>query len=142
MGKADGEFAALREAEVADAEALAAAQRKFQAVSAGLVSSDDGQEATLQDQLMGKWIFTEGKKKPSASIFQLNCLLSAAQQGVTTAETEIKQSQMQLEHSRAQLAKKEKMLGGSEKGYSQDLANLQKMEKEVATLSVSLRSFC
>lgn len=51
--KTGGKFSSLKEAEAADAEAFAAAQRKYQAVSAGLLSNDDGDDATLQEQLMG-----------------------------------------------------------------------------------------
>ena len=36
--------------------AVTAAQKHLQAVSAGLSSNDDGQDATLADQLMGKMI--------------------------------------------------------------------------------------
>ncbi|XP_030887172.1 structural maintenance of chromosomes protein 2 [Leptonychotes weddellii] len=43
---------ALQEAGNKDAEALAAAQQHFNAVSAGLSSSDDGAEATLAGQMM------------------------------------------------------------------------------------------
>ncbi len=50
-----GKFSSLKEAEAADAEAFAAAQRKYQAVSAGLLSSEDGADATLQEQLMGMY---------------------------------------------------------------------------------------
>lgn len=51
--KTGGKFSSLKDAEAEDAEAFAAAQRKYQAVSAGLLSSDDGADATLQEQLMG-----------------------------------------------------------------------------------------
>ena len=37
-----------------DLEGVTTAQKHYQAVSAGLSSSDDGQDATLADQLMGK----------------------------------------------------------------------------------------
>lgn len=43
---------ALREASNADAEALAAAQQHFNAVSAGLSSNEDGEDATLAGQMM------------------------------------------------------------------------------------------
>lgn len=54
MNKAGDVFEQLKKADEEDKEAYAAAQRKVQAVSAGLLSSDDGQEATIQDQLMSK----------------------------------------------------------------------------------------
>jgi structural maintenance of chromosome 2 len=53
LQKVQGLFQKLKDADKADAEALAAAQRKFQAVSAGLVTDDGGGDSTLQDQLMG-----------------------------------------------------------------------------------------
>lgn len=43
---------ALQEASNKDAEALGAAQQHFNAVSAGLSSSEDGAEATLATQMM------------------------------------------------------------------------------------------
>lgn len=43
---------ALQEASNKDAEALAAAQQHFNAVSAGLSSNEDGAEATLAGQMM------------------------------------------------------------------------------------------
>lgn len=55
LSKVQAIFDSLREADKQDAEALAAAQKKFQAVSSGLLESDDGENATLQDQLMGKY---------------------------------------------------------------------------------------
>jgi structural maintenance of chromosome 2 len=55
LGTAKSVFDSLRQAEQQDAEALAAAQRKFQAVSSGLMSNDDGQDSSLQDQLMCKY---------------------------------------------------------------------------------------
>lgn len=48
---ADG-LHALQEASNKDAEALAAAQQHFNAVSAGLSSNEDGAEATLAGQMM------------------------------------------------------------------------------------------
>jgi hypothetical protein len=48
-----GLFHKLRDSATADAEALAAMQRKFQALSTGLMADDGGGDSTLQDQLMG-----------------------------------------------------------------------------------------
>ena len=52
----EGLFTKLKDTDKADAEALAAAQKKFQAISAGLMTDDDGGDKTLQDQLMGEFI--------------------------------------------------------------------------------------
>lgn len=112
--KTGSKFSSLKEAEAADAEAFAAAQRKYQAVSAGLLSSDDGADATLQEQLM------------------------SAKQAVSTASTEKKESEMELEHIKSELVKKEKLLNENSKTYSRDVAALAKMDKEVANIASEL----
>ncbi|KAK3911305.1 Structural maintenance of chromosomes protein 2 [Frankliniella fusca] len=109
--KTGGKFSSLKEAEAADAEAFAAAQRKYQAVSAGLLSSEDGTDSTLQEQLM------------------------AAKQAVSAASSEKKQSEMELQHIKSELAKKEKLLKENSKTYSHDVASLEKVEKEVAAMA-------
>lgn len=53
-----GLFQKLRDADKTDAEALAAAQRKYQAVSSGLLTDDGGGDSTLQDQLMGTFVLS------------------------------------------------------------------------------------
>ena len=45
----------LEEQSTADQELHVAAQKQYQAVTAGLSSNDDGQAATLNDQLMSKY---------------------------------------------------------------------------------------
>ena len=45
----------LEDKSTADAEAIAAAQKHFHAVSAGLSSNADGEDKTLADQLMGNY---------------------------------------------------------------------------------------
>ncbi|XP_026292869.1 structural maintenance of chromosomes protein 2 [Frankliniella occidentalis] len=110
-GKTGGKFSSLKEAEAADAEAFAAAQRKYQAVSAGLLSSEDGADATLQEQLM------------------------AAKQAVSTASSEKKQSEMEMQHIKSELLKKEKLLNENSKTYSHDVATLAKLDKEVTAMA-------
>jgi structural maintenance of chromosome 2 len=53
LQKVQGLFQKLKDTDTADAEALAAAQRKFQCLSTGLLTDDRGGDSTLQDQLMG-----------------------------------------------------------------------------------------
>lgn len=57
LQKLQGLFQKLRDTDKADTEALAAAQRKFQAVSSGLLTDDGGGDSTLQDQLMGTYVY-------------------------------------------------------------------------------------
>lgn len=52
LKKIEKELNALQEASEKDADALAAAQQHFNAVSAGLSSNDEGEEATLAGQMM------------------------------------------------------------------------------------------
>lgn len=52
LKKIEKELNALQEASEKDEDALAAAQQHFNAVSAGLSSNDEGEEATLAGQMM------------------------------------------------------------------------------------------
>lgn len=141
--KTGGKFSNLKEAEAADSEAFAAAQRKYQAVSAGLLSSDDGADATLQEQLISKNIVYlildilsfESAKDVHDVLKSLS--ISGAKEAVSNATTEKKQSEMELEHIKGELTKKEKLLTENSKSYNQDVAALDKLEKEVAKLAVS-----
>ena len=54
LDNAQSVFDALQEAEKQDSAALIAAQQRFEAVSSGLVTTDEGENATLQDQLICK----------------------------------------------------------------------------------------
>lgn len=58
LQKLQGLFQKLRDTDKADTEALAAAQRKFQAISSGLLTDDGGGDSTLQDQLMGTYVLS------------------------------------------------------------------------------------
>ncbi|CAG2193597.1 SMC2 [Mytilus edulis] len=66
-----------------DQEAYTAAQNRFQAVSAGLSSNTDGEDATLNDQLL------------------------TAKNDISKAQTETKQAQMRLKHARDEVKKKQ-----------------------------------
>ena len=52
VSKATEGLRAVQEEGQKDAEALEAAQQHFRAVSAGLSTNEDGEEATLQGQMM------------------------------------------------------------------------------------------
>ena len=51
-------FAKLEEQQKSDEEAHVNAQKHFHAVSAGLSSNKDGEDASLNDQLMSKFAVT------------------------------------------------------------------------------------
>lgn len=55
MAKVGGLFQNLREADEADSKAFSDAQKRFQAVSAGLDMNEDGQASSLQEQLTSKY---------------------------------------------------------------------------------------
>lgn len=52
--KIRSELEKLEKQSTSDQEAHSAAQKHYQAVSSGLSSNADGEDATLNDQLMGK----------------------------------------------------------------------------------------
>uniref|UniRef100_A0A0V0G6N5 Structural maintenance of chromosomes protein n=1 Tax=Triatoma dimidiata TaxID=72491 RepID=A0A0V0G6N5_TRIDM len=106
-------FDKLREAEKKDSAALEAAQQKFQAVSTGLLASEDGENATLQDQLM------------------------AVKHQLTKAETEIKQFQIQIKHSKTELDTKLPLLKKTGMAFEKDRSDLQSKEAELKTLQES-----
>lgn len=56
ISKLQNDLEAFEGKSVADAEAVIQAQHHYHAVSAGLSSNDDGEEKTLADQLMGKFL--------------------------------------------------------------------------------------
>jgi hypothetical protein len=68
LQKVQGLFQKLKDRATADAEALAAMQRKFQALSTGLMTDDSGGDSTLQDQLMGT-VVSESKCSVCALMF-------------------------------------------------------------------------
>lgn len=99
-------FEQLKKADQEDSEALAAAQRKYQAVSAGLIASDDGSESTYQDVLM------------------------KTKQLVAQAQTEKKQCKMQLDHNERELKTKEKQLKQTETDFAREQQQLVFKERE------------
>lgn len=56
--KLQGTFDTMRAKDKADQDALAAAEKRLQAISSGMYSAGDGEDATLQEQLISKFYFT------------------------------------------------------------------------------------
>ncbi|XP_073977324.1 structural maintenance of chromosomes 2 isoform X3 [Rhodnius prolixus] len=110
LEKVQSVFDKLRETEKQDASALEAAQQKFQAVSSGLLANEDGENATLQDQLM------------------------AVKHRLTQAETEIKQFQIQIKHSKSELDTKLPLLKKTGMAFEKDRNDLQMKEAELKSL--------
>ncbi|XP_013783818.1 structural maintenance of chromosomes protein 2-like [Limulus polyphemus] len=97
-----------------DSEALTAAQKHFQAVSAGLSSNEDGEEATLADQLM------------------------TAKNDIANADTETKQAEMKLKHAEGEIKKKQTDCKKTEKEYQKDQGSYQALEKELNKIKVEM----
>nr|CAD7394978.1 unnamed protein product [Timema cristinae] len=114
LRKVQGLFDKLKSAQEEDKVALEAAQRKFQAVSSGLLSADDGTNATLEDQLMN------------------------AKQAVAQAQTEKKQAEMQLAPCQKELREKEQEMKKTSSNYEGDRQKLENMERELKTLEKEL----
>lgn len=110
-----GLFHNLKEMCQKDTEAVLEAQEKYQKVSAGLLESEDGENATLEQQLIN------------------------AKQNMTQAQTELKQCEMTLNHNRQQLNKKQKDMNNTENEYKKYNMDLEKKEKELKSLENELK---
>lgn len=115
LEKVGGLFQNLKEMCQKDTEAVLEAQEKYQKISAGLLESEDGKNATLEQQLIN------------------------AKQSVTQAQTELKQCEMTLNHNRQQLKKKEKDMYNTENEYKKYDVDLEKKEKELKSLENELQ---
>ncbi|KAG1673906.1 Structural maintenance of chromosomes protein 2 [Nymphon striatum] len=108
----------LQETCQTDAENLETAQKRFQAISAGLSTNTDGQEATLADQLI------------------------TAKTDIAVAETEFKQAEMKLKHAQVEVKKKEADCKKTELSYKKDKVNYDKLKSEVENIEVRLLNYC
>ncbi|CAI9728869.1 maintenance of chromosomes 2-like [Octopus vulgaris] len=105
----------LQKQSIQDAEDFAAAQKHFHAVTAGLSSNDDGEAATLNDQLL------------------------TAKNEISNTETEIKQAEMRLKHSQDVLKKKSPELKKTEQSYKKDQIEYNKMQDNLNKLQMELK---
>ncbi|KAK5648752.1 hypothetical protein RI129_003644 [Pyrocoelia pectoralis] len=114
LEKVQNVFDQLRNAELQDNEALATAQKKYEAISVGMEVNDAGETETLQDQLM------------------------STKQKLAEATTEILQATMQLTHHQNQLKEKRKDLNLNTSDYERDQKNMQKKQQEVQQLEKAM----
>uniref|UniRef100_A0A8C9Q6T2 Structural maintenance of chromosomes protein 2 n=1 Tax=Spermophilus dauricus TaxID=99837 RepID=A0A8C9Q6T2_SPEDA len=105
----------LQEASKKDAEALAAAQQHFNAVSAGLSSNEDGAEATLAGQMM------------------------ACKNDISKAQTEAKQAQMKLKHAQQELKNKQAEVKKMDSGYRKDQEALEAVKRLKEKLETEMK---
>ncbi|NXI30798.1 SMC2 protein, partial [Sterrhoptilus dennistouni] len=104
------ELNVLLEESEKDAHALAAAQQHFNAVSAGLSSNKDGEEATLSGQMM------------------------ICKNEISKAVTEAKQAEMKLNYAQKELKAKEAEVKKVDEGYKKDQKAFEAVEKMKITL--------
>ncbi|NWY29493.1 SMC2 protein, partial [Pheucticus melanocephalus] len=109
------ELNVLLEESEKDAHALAAAQQHFNAVSAGLSSNKDGEEATLSGQMM------------------------ICKNEISQALTEAKQAQMKLNYAQKELKAKEAEVKKMDEGYKKDRNALEAVEKMKVTLEKQIK---
>ncbi|KAM8711621.1 hypothetical protein ACLKA7_012176 [Drosophila subpalustris] len=115
MSNVQGEFQSLKDADATDAKAYEDAQRKFEAVSQGLSTNEDGQASTLQEQLI------------------------AAKQQLSEAQTIIKTSEMELRHTRSLLNQKEGETQTNDAAYTKDKELHDQLEVEIKNLERQLQ---
>ncbi|NXE11058.1 SMC2 protein, partial [Lophotis ruficrista] len=113
--KIEEELNALQEASEKDANALAAAQQHFNAVSAGLSSNDDGEEATLAGQMM------------------------TCKNEISKAVTEAKQAQMKLNYAQKELKTKRAEVKKMDGGYKKDQEALEAVRKKKEKLENQMK---
>ncbi|KAM6289424.1 structural maintenance of chromosomes protein 2 [Aegotheles albertisi] len=113
--KIEKELNALQEASEKDANALAAAQQLFNAVSAGLSSNDNGEEATLAGQMM------------------------TCKNEISKAVTEAKQAQMKLNYAQQELKKKQAEVKKMDGGYKKDQEALEVVRKTKENLENQMK---
>ncbi|NXD27829.1 SMC2 protein, partial [Spelaeornis formosus] len=98
-----------------DAHTLAVAQQHFNAVSAGLSSNTDGEEATLSEQIM------------------------ICKNEISKAVTEAKQAQMKLNFAQKELKIKEAEVKNMDEGYKKDRKAVETVEKIKVNLEKQIK---
>ncbi|KAF7995218.1 hypothetical protein HCN44_004690 [Aphidius gifuensis] len=115
LNNVGGLFEKLRKKNDEDAASVIAAQERLQKITAGLLETDTGENATLEQQLMN------------------------AKRNATTADTEVKQCEMGLKFSKEQLSLKQKETKTNDTDYQRDNKDLELKEKQLKTLTNELK---
>lgn len=116
MAELNNKFESLKNADEASTAAYLAAKKRYEALNAGMEIGDDGEAATLQEQLM----YT---KQQSAQL-----------------STEIEKMSMEIKHAQKQLKEKQNHFGQSSQEYERDRSKLAGMEKDVQKLEKQLHN--
>ncbi|XP_068177856.1 structural maintenance of chromosomes protein 2 [Antennarius striatus] len=114
VSKMKEQLQALQEEGQNDSAALEAAEQRFKAVSAGLSTNEDGEEATLAGQMM------------------------TCKNDMSKADTEAKQAQMTLKHAQAELKSKQAEVKKMDSGYKKDQDALQAVRSSREKLQAEL----
>lgn len=114
MSKVENLFQNLKDNDAADAKSYEDSQKKFEAVSAGLSTNEDGEAASLQDQLM------------------------TAKQHVAESQTAIKKSEMELKQYTTLLRDKQGEQQTNDTSYLKDKKLQENTENEVKRLHAEL----
>ncbi|CAK9828217.1 Structural maintenance of chromosomes protein 2 [Anthophora retusa] len=115
FAKVEELFKSLKEKDQQDCEAVLIAQEKYQKISSGLLESKDGDNATLEQQLIN------------------------AKQNAIEAQTQLKQFEMTLDHNRTQLKNKKADMKNNDDEYKKYTKDLEIKEKEVKNLENELK---
>ncbi|TMS23743.1 Structural maintenance of chromosomes protein 2 [Larimichthys crocea] len=114
VSKLTEQLKAVQEEGQKDSAALEAAEQHFKAVSAGLSTNEDGEEATLAGQMM------------------------TCKNDMSKADTEAKQAQMTLKHAQAELKTKQAEVKKMDGGYKKDQDALQAVRSSREKLQAEL----
>ncbi|XP_007904709.2 structural maintenance of chromosomes protein 2 [Callorhinchus milii] len=113
--KISDELKSLQETSCQDGEALAAAQKHFNAVSAGLSSNEDGEAETIAGQMM------------------------TCKNDLSKAETEAKQAHMKLQHAQKELKTKQAEVKKMDSGYKKDQDAFEAVKKNKEKLEAEMK---
>uniref|UniRef100_A0A8K9UMT1 SMC hinge domain-containing protein n=1 Tax=Oncorhynchus mykiss TaxID=8022 RepID=A0A8K9UMT1_ONCMY len=114
VSKVAEKLSALQEEGQKDSAALEAAQCHFKAVSAGLSTNEDGEEATLAGQMM------------------------TCKNDISKADTEAKQAQMKLKHAQQELKAKQTEVKKMDSGYQKDQEAFNTVKKNKEKLEADM----
>jgi len=110
-----GAYDVMKEKDAKAAQEVEACEARLQAISTGMYVADGGgEDATLQDQL-------------------IRC-----KQAIAEAKTHTKQAEMKLTHTKQELKRKAPELQKTEAQHKRDMADVDRMEKEVANLRTQM----
>ncbi|XP_032532513.1 structural maintenance of chromosomes protein 2 [Chiroxiphia lanceolata] len=115
LKKKEKELNALQEESEKDADALSRAQKHFNALSAGVSNNNNGEEASLSEQMM------------------------ICKNEISKAVTDTKQAQMKLNYARKELKTRETEVKKIDKGYTKDQNAFEAVEKMKKTLENQMK---